>query len=277
MLKKGTPRHAQISQWLRNQIDQGVYGVDEKLPSENELAKKFDVSRVTIRRALQSLESDSIIYRCQGLGSFVSDERAPHDFIKLTDFNEDMAKAGLEPSSVVLKFETVDAPEWLLSLLHIDKGSKVLQIDRLRLGDDEPIAFDKTWLPIFYGQLLDENELSDSTIYRLLEENYDIQVLRGCYKLSAEVADEDLAEVLKVDQNSPLFVIDRLSTTIGEKPLYYQKRYYRNDKVIYQMTLERSPGENSGNNMPLKEFAPVFSHSGNSRKELNTENEYDAK
>lgn len=259
MLKKGIPRHAQISEWLRSQIDKGNYDVDEKLPSENELAKKFDVSRVTIRRALQSLESESIIYRCQGLGSFVSDERAPHDLVKLTDFNEDMAKAGLQPSSVVQKFEMVDAPDWLSPLLNIEKDSKVLQIDRLRLGDEKPIAFDKTWLPVFYGQLLDEEKLTKSTIYSFLEENYDIQVLRGCFKLSAEVANKDLATVLQVDENSPLFVIDRLSTTIGEKPLYYQKRYYRNDKVVYQMTLERSPGESNSGNMPLKEFAPVFS------------------
>lgn len=262
ILKKGIPRHTQISQWLRGQIERGVYGVDEKLPSENELAKKFDVSRVTIRRALQSLESDSIIYRCQGLGSFVSDERAAHDLVKLTDFNEDMAKAGLEPSSVVQKFETVDAPEWLPPLLNIDQESKVLQIDRLRLGDDEPIAFDSTWLPILYGQLLNEKDLAESTIYRLLEENYDIPVIRGCYKLSAEVADQHLADVLKIEENSPLFVIDRISYTIGDKPLYYQKRYYRNDKVVYEMTLERSSEENSGG-MPLKEFIPVFSSEKN--------------
>lgn len=257
MLKKGTPRHAQISQWLRSQIEKGTYGIDEKLPSENELAKKFDVSRVTIRRALQSLESDSIIYRCQGLGSFVSDERATHDLVKLTDFNEDMAKAGLEPSSVVQKFETVDAPDWLPPLLDIDEGSKVLQVDRLRLGDDEPVAFDSTWLPILYGQLLNKKDLTESTIYRLLEKNYDIPVIRGCYKLSAEVANEKLASDLKVHQNSPLFVIDRLSYTIGDKALYYQKRYYRNDKVVYEMTLERAPGSNT-EAMPLKEFVPVF-------------------
>jgi GntR family transcriptional regulator len=257
MLKKGIPRHTQISQWLRSQIQKGVFDVDEKLPSENELAKKFDVSRVTIRRALQSLESESIIYRCQGLGSFVSDERATHDLVKLTDFNEDMAKAGLDPSSVVQKFETVDAPKWLPPLLNIDEGSKVLQIDRLRLGDGEPIAFDSTWLPILYGQLLNKKDLTESTIYSLLEENYEIPVIRGCYKLSAEVANSELAAALKVNENSPLFVIDRLSYTIGDKPLYYQKRYYRNDKVVYEMTLERSPGTNTGA-MPLKEFVPVF-------------------
>lgn len=258
MLKKGIPRHSQISQWLRNQIKSGIYETDEKLPSENELAKKFDVSRVTIRRALQSLENESIIYRCQGLGSFVSDKRASHDFIKLTDFNEDMAKAGLDPSSVVKKFETVDAPDWLTPLLNVEEGSKVLQIDRLRLGNNEPIAFDSTWLPVLYGQLLDEDKLTDSTIYKVLEENYDIPVIRGCYRLSAEIADETLANELNVDKNSPLFLIDRLSYTIGDKPLYYQKRYYRNDRVVYEMTLERSPESQSGDNMPLKEFIPVF-------------------
>src|SRR6056297_1996333 len=105
MLKKGVPRHSQISQWLRSQIEEGVFEPEEKLPSENELAKKFDVSRVTIRRALQSLESDEVIYRCQGLGSFVSDDRKKHSLVKLTDFNEDMKKAGLEASSIVKRFE----------------------------------------------------------------------------------------------------------------------------------------------------------------------------
>lgn len=258
MLKKGIPRHSQISQWLRNQIVEGVYEADEKLPSENELAEKFDVSRVTIRRALQSLENESMIYRCQGLGSFVSDERASHDLVKLTDFNEDMAKAGLEPSSIVKKFETVDAPEWLYPFLNIDKGSKVIQIDRLRLGDDDPIAFDSTWMPILYGQLLDRDDLEDDTIYSLLEKNYDIPVIRGCYRLSAEIADVDLGDMLQVEEKSPLFVINRISYTIGDKPLYYQKRYYRNDKVVYEMTLERSPDSPSGSSMPLKEFVPIF-------------------
>lgn len=258
MLKKGTPRHFQISQWLRKQIEKGVYKTDEKLPSENELAKKFDVSRVTVRRALQSLENDSMIYRCQGLGSFVSDERASHDLIKLTDFNEDMAKAGLEASSVVKKFEMVEVSNWLAPLLNIDKESKVLQIDRLRLGNGEPVAFDTTWLPVFYGQLLDEEKLINSTIYRILEEHYEIPVTRGCYRLSAETADSNLSEVLGVEKNSPLFVIDRISYTIGNKALYYQKRYYRNDKVVYEMTLERSPEQHSGSNMPLKEFIPIF-------------------
>jgi len=257
-LKDGIPRHAQISKWLRDQIETGEFKPDEKLPSENDLAKKFDVSRVTIRRALQSLESESIIYRCQGLGSFVSDDRAPHNLVQLTDFNEDMAKAGLEASSVVKNISTVTAPEWLLDILEIEEDTKVMKIDRLRLGDGEPVAFDSTWLPILYGQLLDEKSLKNKTIYKQLEENYDIPVVRGCYKITAAVADEQLSEDLKIKETSPLLVIDRVSYTIGGKPVYYQKRFYRSDKVLYEMTLERDQNDPSSSDMPLKEFIPVF-------------------
>ncbi|MCC5913396.1 MAG: GntR family transcriptional regulator [Balneolaceae bacterium] len=258
-LKEGIPRHSQISRWLRNQIEEGNYKPDEKLPSENELAKKFNVSRVTIRRALQSLESESIIYRCQGLGSFVSDDRAPHNLIRLTDFNEDMSKAGLEASSLVREFKTIEAPSWLADILDIEEGTKVIQIDRLRLGDGEPVAFDSTWLPILYGQLLDEKSLRESTIYKVLEENYDIPIVRGCYRISAEICTAELETDLKVPEHSPLLLIDRISYTIGNKPVYYQKRYYRTDKVLYEMTLERDKnGSSPSGDMPLKEFIPVF-------------------
>lgn len=258
-LKDGIPRHAQITHWLRNQIEAGDFKPDEKLPSENEMAKKFDVSRVTVRRALQSLESEQIIYRCQGLGSFVKDSRAPHNLVSLTDFNEDMAKAGLKASSRIHDFITVEAPDWLAGVLGVDEGTKLLRIDRLRLGDGEPVAFDSTWLPILYGQLLDKDKLEDTTIYRQLEENYDIPIMRGCYRMSAEVADDQLAEDLNIPKNSPLLLIDRTTFTIGNKAVYYQKRYYRSDKVTYEMTLERDQNQQGGSEqMPLKEFVPVF-------------------
>ncbi len=259
MLKKGIPRHSQISQWIRNQIDEGLFEPEEKLPSENELAKKFDVSRVTIRRALQSLESEDIIYRCQGLGSFVSDKRTPHNLVRLTDFNEDMDRAGLNASSEVHEFKVIEAPTWLQAPLQIEEGTKVLQIDRLRLGDGKPIAFDSTWLTIFYGQLLSADTLKHSTIYKILEDEYDIKVVRGTYRFTADIADKQLSAELNVEEGSPLLLIERSTYTIGNKPVYFQRRYYRTDKVMYEMTLER-PQESNGNfaNMPLKEFIPIF-------------------
>ncbi|KPP97254.1 MAG: GntR family transcriptional regulator [Bacteroidetes bacterium HLUCCA01] len=258
-LKEGVPRHIQITRWIEQQIRDCNYKPDEKLPSENDLAQRFDVSRVTIRRALQSLESNGLIYRCQGLGSFVSDTRTPHNLVRLTDFNEDMNRAGLKASSVVRQFTTVEAPDWLAELLDIETGQMVVQIDRLRLGNGEPVAYDSTWMPMFYGQLIKPADLEHATIYKILEENYDIRVIRGTYQITADLAVEGLCMELKTPPGTPLLRIDRSTYTIGNKPLYYQKRYYRTDRVMYEMTLERTRNDRTNSEeLPLKEFAPVF-------------------
>lgn len=263
MLKEGTPRHIQISQWLRKKIEERTFKVDEKLPSENELCQKFDVSRVTVRKALQTLENEQLIYRSQGLGSFVSDDRPRQSLIQLTDFEEDMQRAGMEASSSVIQFRPTDATEQIASKLQIDSGSKVIRLDRLRLGNGQPIAFDVTWLPMFYGQLIEGYELDEETIYDILERDYDIPIDKGYYCIEAENADQYLATHLKIEEGAALLLIDRLSLTIGEKPIYYQKRYYRSDRIVYELMAERKADArgSDGNNMPLREFLPVFKNS----------------
>lgn len=261
MLRKGIPRHEQISNRLREQIESGRWKVDEKLPSENELTEKFDVSRVTVRRALQTLENEQLIYRRQGLGSFVKDHRSHQSFVRLRDFVEEMKRSGMEASSKVLTLrpETVPAP--VASLLQVDDDAKVLRLDRLRLGDDKPVAFDITWLPMFYGQLIEDYDLEEETIYGILERDYEIPVEKGYYRIEAENAGEYLAGHLRVEAGTALLLIDRLSLTVGEKPIYYQKRYYRTDRIVYELMVQRQPGADPGEGeeqLPLREFLPVF-------------------
>src|SRR5699024_12339837 len=109
MLKEGVPRHEQISNWVRQQIESGSYRIDEKLPSENEFAEKFGVSRVTVRRALQTLENERRIYRRQGLGSVVKDNCPQQSIVRLNDFVEDIKRAGIEAASSVIQLYPVAA------------------------------------------------------------------------------------------------------------------------------------------------------------------------
>lgn len=262
MLREGTPRHTQISEWLRQQIENGTFEADEKLPSENELCRKFDVSRVTVRKALQTLESEGLIYRSQGLGSFVCDDRSRQSFIRLTDFVEDMRRAGMEASSEVIQLKPVPVPEFVEPVLQVTPGSKVLRLDRLRMGGGKPIAFDITWLPMFYGQLIEGYELEDETIYGILERDYDIPVEKGYYRIEAANADDHLARHLNVAEGQALLLIDRLSLTVGEKPIYYQRRYYRSDRIVYELTAERQSGDHTEGDLPLREFMPVFKQLG---------------
>lgn len=265
MLQTGKSLHAQISDWVLSQIEKGHLKPDQKLPSENELSNMFKVSRVTVRRALQTLESESVIYRCQGLGSFVSDNRSPQTMIRLTDFSEDMKKAGLVASSKVIGFAQEPASAALAEKLEIKEGQLVVKVERLRFGDGEPIAYDITWLPFKYGQLLDADTLSKKTIYDILEMDYQIPVIRGYYRMSAENATPEVARFLEVPSHSALLLFKRASYTMGSKPVYYQKRYYRSDKVVYEMLLEREENDaGTQPGIPLKEFNPVF----NDRSEI---------
>ena len=258
-LESGRPRHEQISDWLRNRIEQGTYEVDEKLPSEKQLGDRFDVSRVTVRRALQTLESEDYIYRRQGLGSFVKERRAAQGLVRLTDFAQDMAQAGLEASSRV-EHHAPETPPPAVAVHLATDDQTVMRLDRLRLGDGRPVAFDRTWLPMFYAQLLEGHDLEEETIYHILEAEYDIPVLRGHYRITAANADAPSADLLGVDAGEALLLIERLSLTEGDKRVYFQRRYYRSDRVAYELELARDTTRHDAveHGMPLREFEPVF-------------------
>ncbi len=261
MLKPGRPRHEQVSDWLREQIEQGVFGVDARLPSENQLGERFGVSRITVRRALQTLENEGLIYRRQGLGSFVRDHRVRQGLVRLTDFVEDMMQAGLTPASRVLFHGPEPAPPEAAAALEVEPGTTVVRLDRLRLGDGVPLAFDRTWLPVFYAQLLEGHDLTAETIYHILERDYGIPVLRGRYRIEAVNATEDLADHLDVPVGRALLRISRTSFTEGDRRIYFQQRYYRSDRVAYELELARDPRQRTppGQGLPLREFEPVFS------------------
>lgn len=261
----GRPRHEQLSDWLRARIEDGTYEVDDQLPSEHQLSEWFGVSRITVRRALQTIENEGLIYRRQGLGSFVRDRRTHQGLVRLTDFAQDMGQAGLEASSKVLRHEQVTVLPDVASHLQLDAASTVLQLDRLRLGNGEPIAFDQTWLPLFYAQLLEGHNLAHDTIYRILERKYEIPILRGHYRITAVNAPDVVAPPLGVTPGRALLLIERLSLTQGDKPVYFQRRYYRSDRVAYELELERdtSGRADPSSGMPLQTFEPVFSASRN--------------
>ena len=260
MLDSGRSRHEQISDWVRTQIEEGRYQVDEQLPSESELCERFDVSRITVRRALQTLESEELIYRRQGLGSFVKEPRAKPGMARLTDFAQDMAQAGLEATSEVLFHGQENASPLVATKLEVEPDTPVVQLDRLRLGDGRPMAFDRTWLPLFYGQLLERYDLQTETIYGILEREYELPVLRGQYRIEAVNARKELVQPLEVEEGQALLRIDRLSLTAGERCVYFQQRYYRTDRVAYELELERDPDRRGAplNAHALHRLDPVF-------------------
>ncbi len=261
-IRPGVPLHEQISSWLRGRIESGEWPAETQLPSEHDLCSAFEVSRVTVRRALQTLEADGLIFRRQGLGSFVCERRVAQGLVRLTDFAQDMARAGLEARSVVLHRANEPCPASVAERLGLEPGATVLRLDRLRLGDGEPVAVDRTWLPPFYAQLLEGRDLTRETLYGVLEEDHGIPVLSGRYRITAVSAEPETAGHLGVQPGEALLVLERTTRTVGERAIYFQRRAYRSDRMAYELELARDPdrpgvASAQGDGMPLREFEAV--------------------
>lgn len=253
------PLHQQISDWLRDQIQKEVYAADQRLPSESEIGRRFKVSRITVRRALHTLEHEHLIYRHQGLGSFVQGHRLKQGLVRLTDFVEDMTELGLEPSTRLLFGGPVDPPADIFQILELAPNQRPWRLDRLRFGDDEVIAFDQTWLPGFYAQLLEGCDLERETIYHIFERRYGIPVLFGRYRIEAVSADAELAGHLSVPIGDAILLVERTSVTEQNRRIYFQRRYYRGTRVAYELELQRDPMRSPDRAAHVvQEFEPVF-------------------
>src|SRR5579859_2911427 len=251
------PLYRRIGEELRARIEAGEYAPGDRLPSELELARTYGVSRITSRQALDLLSAAGLLVRRQGMGSFVAARRVTQPLVRLTDFVEDMAEAGLRPASQVLAFAIEIARADIAATLGLEPDAEIHRLDRLRLADGSPIALDWTWLPPQFGRLLLEQDLTRRTIYSILEEEYGIPIVSGEYTLAAAAAEEEQAPLLDVPPGSPLLVFDRTSRTSSGKPVYCQRRFYRADRVQYRLSLQRTaPGESA-----IQSFGPVFGRS----------------
>lgn len=256
------PLYQQLKQRLRDEIARGVYKPGDQLPAELELIHQFGVSRITVRQALSDLAAEGLVMRRHGKGTFVAERRIQHDLARLTDFVEDMELARLAPSSRVIEFIHETAPAPIAAALALPAEAQVVRIDRLRLANDEPLACDTAWLPLHYGTLLSECDLAAETIIHVLEERYSIPIERGSFSFTATVASPECAQALRVAPGSPLLVIERISYTHHDEPVYMQRRYYRPDRVQYRVTVQRR-ANGQGNQPALDELRSVFVEDAN--------------
>lgn len=251
------PLYQQLKLRLRDEITHGTYAPGDQLPSEPEMIRMFGVSRITVRQALSELEAEGLVVRRHGKGTYVADRRVSHDLVRLTDFVEDMELAGLAPSSLVQSFGREPASDDVAATLSVAPGTNVVRVERLRLADSQPIAYDITWLPLRYGALLDPQELTSETIFHVLENRFDVPITEGSFAFTAACADEKLSAQLEVERGAPLLVIERISYTRHQDPIYLQRRYYRTDRVRYRATLHRQSSQSSDVS-GLRELRPIF-------------------
>jgi GntR family transcriptional regulator len=240
-LKAHTPLYTQIADILRARILQGAYQPNQQMPSESELMLAFDVSRITVRQALGNLQSEGLIFRIHGKGTFVSHPRAFQDLGSLQGFGAAMREMGYETHSKVLSVRTIRPPQHVAECL--GHGERVVELRRLRFLNRKPISLDVSFLPSSIGQRVAKADLANRDVFSVLENDCQTALGHADLRMCSILATEELRRLLGVGEGSPILFIERVIHTRQGAPLEYEELYYRGDAFQFKIRVERNANE----------------------------------
>ena len=227
ILSGNGPRYVQLRDRLNDAIGKGILAPGSALPSEREIGNLTDLSRVTVRKAIQDLVESGDIVQKQGSGSFVTEkaERLQQSLSHLTSFSEDMAQRGMETSVRMLEQSVcLPSPEEIAAL-NLAEDASVSRLARLRLADGRPLAIERASLPV--DILANPTEVT-SSLYEVLDQN-GLRPVRAVQRISAVNLGDADAKLLGVPDGAAGLHIERLSYLATGRIAEFTRSLYRGD------------------------------------------------
>lgn len=230
--QSGTPLYKQVSHIISSEIERGNLKAGEKLPSELDLAKMLDVSRITIRSALTDLVSDNFLERIQGKGTFVAEKKQTHMLKDIGGFTESCLKAGKTSRSIVLFSDYIYPTEQERSFLNISEGSQVIEIRRLRFVNDKPTVLETIHICSDFSYLLNE-DLSKS-IFSILN-THNIRVHKKERTLEIATSTSEEASLLNIKKGTPLLMFKDYNCNQENTPIFISKQLYNMQNMLFYL------------------------------------------
>lgn len=227
------PLYLQIADDLGARIESGDLAPHAPLPTERELAERWDVARMTVRHALDLLERHGSIYRRHGRGSFVSEPKLVQDTGRLLGFFEQTLVQGALPSSQVLHARKIQAGRSLAASLGIGVGDFAHEVVRLRSARGEPVVLETSHFPAARFPGLLERDLAHASIYRLMDEFYEGRPTSADQSLEAIPIGQYDAELLRIAVGSPVLRLERIARDRHDLIVEHAVDIYRADRARF--------------------------------------------
>lgn len=225
------PAYISIYRTLKKRIEDGTY--PKKLPTEKELCKEFEVSRLTIRRALDELKRERLLVSRKGKGTFVEERKREEQLSTLAGFTEEAVSEGHKAKSIVLKNEILFPPPEVMDAFKLPHKGMVVLLERVRFLDDQPMAIEKCYLnPLVDIRVLNiiKMDMSNESLYRVLKEEFGIRFDHAVEIIEIARLTKSEAEHLGVDEGTYGILRHRLTYTADGACLEYVESIYRGDK-----------------------------------------------
>ncbi|WP_066304457.1 GntR family transcriptional regulator [Bacillus sp. FJAT-29814] len=224
------PLYRQVQEVLEEKITSKQWEIGYQLPTEQELADHFEVSTITVKRAVMELVSKGYLYRQSGKGTFVAATTNEMDINKLlvTTSVEDV-----ESPHELLSFSMETMQGTMASKFGLQPGAKVFKLERLKIENDLPTHLEYSYLPFEKCPNLTPNDVNNELIYNILKKKYKIPLGRARMFVKPYIADSEMAKRLQIEPGTPVFEWEKFTYTKQGEVIEYSKFYVRPDKVTY--------------------------------------------
>lgn len=229
------PRYIQIANRLIDQIESGELAPGSRLPPERTLSELFDVTRLTLRRALGRLEAQGLIIRIHGKGNYIAEPKIERQTEQLVSFTNGMPRRGLSPGAKVINIEQRQVEAAIAKQLNVPVLTPVHYLLRLRMINQEPVMLEQLWAPVNCFPGLEHQDLNNRSVYEIMETEYGISMTNAQRSLEPVIATKFEAELLGIEEGTPLMLEQRLGFDQNANCVEFSKDLYRGDRFRFVM------------------------------------------
>lgn len=221
--RPATALHEQVRSVLTHEIESGLYDDKGRLPTETELCERFSVSRITVRRAVGELESDGLVQRKQGQGTFIRLRRAVTTELALGGFADNIVAGDGVSDRVILLAEKEKASAEVSSALGIGYGAPVFHLIRLLRLDGLPLTRDECYYSLDRFPNFDQLVNDKTSTYQVLRTNYGVEIARVKREICVTYASAASSEALHRPENDPLLLINKVVTDVDGRIVHISR------------------------------------------------------
>jgi len=224
------PLYAQLKERLIASVERGDFVPGDQLPSQRVLCERYGMSHMTVRRAINELLHEGLIYAIAGKGLYVADSKQDAESEPLHSFSEETTRRGMKASSKVLTAKIVGASTTLARALSVEVGAQLVYLYRLRLADGAPMALQVTYLPHTLCPGLLEHDLEQGSLFAVLHNVYGLHLAHSTRTVEATLADEQQASRLQLTPPAALLVVEQLTYLDSGQAIEFSRTTYRGDR-----------------------------------------------
>ncbi|MFZ5453593.1 MAG: phosphonate metabolism transcriptional regulator PhnF [Thermodesulfobacteriota bacterium] len=209
MLKdqQGISGYQQLSGLLTKQIAAGIFPSGSQLPTEMEISRQYKLNRHTVRRALEVMEQEGLVYRLRGKGTFVAAKKIPYRVSQKTQFTSSILEAGFTPQACLINSYELSADRELAERLEIAPKDKVTVLKILRYADNLPFCFTLSYLPAHKYPGLSAVLPESFSLYQVIKEHFGVEARRVSSTFEVGLPERADSEMLRISPNTPLLIV----------------------------------------------------------------------